>query len=103
MRLLHPFNQYLYLFPSYVALFLIYSPLAISGYYCYGEAAESSIVNTISHGGLRITAEICFLVHLVAAFPIVFNPGAQYFEDLMKIPSSMIIINFHFFNNIRGQ
>ena len=76
------------IFFVFTALFLIYTPLAISGYYCYGEAAGSSIVNTISHGGLRITAEICFLVHLIAAFPIVFNPGAQYFEDLMKIPSS---------------
>ena len=74
----------------HVALFLIYTPLAVSGYYCYGEAAGSSIVNTISHGGLRITAEVCFLVHLIAAFPIVFNPGAQYFEDLMKIPSSKL-------------
>ena len=80
----------------HVALFLIYTPLAVSGYYCYGEAAGSSIVNTISHGGLRITAEVCFLVHLIAAFPIVFNPGAQYFEDLMKIPSSKLFLRFIF-------
>ena len=72
---------------SFSALFLIYSPLAISGYYCYGDAARSSIVETISHGPLRMTAEICFLVHLICAFPIVFNPSAQYFEELMKIPS----------------
>ena len=69
-----------------LALFLIYCPLAVAGYYCYGDAAESSIVNTMSHGPLRITAEVCFLIHLIAAFPIVFNPGAQYFEELMNIP-----------------
>ena len=77
--------EHLIFFP---ALFLIYCPLAVTGYLCYGDATQSSIVNTISHGSLRITAEVCFLVHLISAFPIVFNPPSQYFEELMNIPSS---------------
>ena len=81
-------NKHLNDLNDFLALFLIYCPLAVAGYYCYGDAAESSIVNTMSHGPLRITAEVCFLIHLIAAFPIVFNPGAQYFEELMNIPSS---------------
>ena len=81
-------NSYCNTLNDFLALFLIYCPLAVAGYYCYGDAAEASIVNTISHGPLRITAEVCFLIHLIAAFPIVFNPGAQYFEELMNIPSS---------------
>ena len=59
--------------------------MAATGYYCYGDAADDSIVETISHGGLRITAEVCFLIHLVTAFPIIFNPPTQYFEQLFNI------------------
>lgn len=68
-------------------LFFIYLPLAASGYYFYGNGANASIVESISHGGLRITAEVCFLIHLVSAFPIIFNPPTQYFEQLLNIPS----------------
>ena len=70
------------------ALFFIYLPVGVAGYYCYGDAVHDSIVETISKGGLRITAEICFLVHLITAYPIVFNPAAQYFEQVFNIPSS---------------
>ena len=62
--------------------------MAVAGYYCYGDGVSDSIVDTISKGGLRITAEVCFLIHLITAYPIVFNPGAQYFEQLFDIPSS---------------
>lgn len=68
-------------------LFLIYLPMAIVPYYAYGADAQANIVLSIAKGGIRTTVEIMLLLHLVAAFPIILNPPAQYFEGLFNIPA----------------
>ena len=37
---------------------------------------------------VKISVEILFLLHLISAFPILMNPPSQFFEGLLKIPSS---------------
>eukprot|EP00093_Oithona_nana_P012639 12639.XXX_700433_697667_1 [CDS] Oithona nana genome sequencing. len=68
-------------------LFLIYLPMAIAPYYGYGMDAQANIVMSLSKGWMRTTVEVMLLLHLVAAFPIILNPPAQYFEHIMNIPS----------------
>ena len=61
--------------------------MAIVPYYAYGADAQANIVLSIAKGGIRTTVEIMLLLHLVAAFPIILNPPAQYFEGLFNIPA----------------
>ena len=62
--------------------------MGVAGYYAYGGEAFPNIVKNLSHGPIRITVEICLLLHLVAAFPIILNPPFQYFEHILNIPSN---------------
>ena len=60
--------------------------MAAIPYYAFGEDAQDNVALSISSGPLKVTVEIMLLLHLVAAFPILLNPPAQYFENLMEIP-----------------
>ena len=68
-------------------LFLIYFPMALGPYFAYGANAKANIVLSISDGPIRLTVEIMLLMHLIAAFPIITNPPAQFFEYMLKIPA----------------
>ena len=60
--------------------------MAFGGYFAYGSACKANVVLSISPGYLRLAVEIMLLLHLVAAFPIITNPPAQFFEYLLNIP-----------------
>ena len=60
--------------------------MAAIPYYAFGGDAQDNVALSISSGPLKVTVEIMLLLHLVAAFPILLNPPAQYFENLMEIP-----------------
>jgi vesicular inhibitory amino acid transporter len=68
-------------------LFLIYFPMAASGYFSFGGKVQDNIVLSLSDGWKRITVEVMLLLHLISAFPIITNPPAQYFEQLLGIPA----------------
>ena len=34
--------------------------------------------------------EVLFLIHLISALPIILNPPFQFFEEVLKIPSSKV-------------
>ena len=61
--------------------------MAIAPYYAYGSDAQANIVLSLKTGGIRVTVEVMLLLHLVAAFPIILNPPAQFFENVFNIPS----------------
>ena len=42
----------------------------------------------MTEGWEKIVVEIMLLLHLISAFPIITNPPAQLFEELLGIPSS---------------
>ncbi|XP_023326958.1 amino acid transporter ANT1 isoform X2 [Eurytemora carolleeae] len=68
-------------------LFLIYFPMAAGGYFALGELVQDNIVLSMSDGWERVVVEIMLLLHLVSAFPIITNPPAQIFEEILSIPS----------------
>eukprot|EP00088_Acartia_fossae_P052523 TRINITY_DN5935_c0_g1_i1.p1 TRINITY_DN5935_c0_g1~~TRINITY_DN5935_c0_g1_i1.p1 ORF type:complete len:461 (-),score=123.08 TRINITY_DN5935_c0_g1_i1:31-1413(-) len=72
-------------------LFLIYFPMASVGYFSLGDQVEDNIVVAMSNGWQKVTVEIMLLLHLVTAFPIITNPPAQMFEEMLKIPTSFNI------------
>ncbi len=61
--------------------------MAAVPYFSYGADAEANIVRSISDGPLRLIVEIMLLLHLVAAYPIITNPPAQFFEYMLEIPN----------------
>lgn len=80
-------------------LFLIYFPMAVAGYYSLGapvfgvdgvqiQGVTDNIVLAMSDGPTRIVVEVMLLLHLITAFPIITNPPAQFFEQILGIPSS---------------
>ena len=68
-------------------LFLIYCPMGVLPYFSYGGQAIDNIINNLADGPLKTFCNIMVLLHLVAAFPILTNPPAQFFEGLLNIPS----------------
>ena len=60
--------------------------MAAIPYYSYGGDAQANIVLSISPGIVRTIVEIMLLLHLIAAFPIILNPPAQFFEYMLHIP-----------------
>jgi len=69
-------------------LFAIYFPMAAGCYFSLGDHVEDNIVLAMSDGWMRITVEIMLLLHLITAYPIITNPPAQFFEQLLNIPSN---------------
>lgn len=68
-------------------LFLIYFPVAAGCYFSLGDQVTDNIVLAMSNGWQRIVVEIMLLLHLITAYPIITNPPAQFFEQLLNIPS----------------
>ena len=72
---------------SIPVLFLIYFPVAAGCYFSLGDNVTDNIVLAMSSGWQRIVVEVMLLLHLVTAYPIITNPPAQFFEQLLNIPS----------------
>ena len=82
----------------YLVLFLIYFPMAASCYFSLGTNVTDNIVLAMSDGWQRITVEIMLLLHLVTAYPIITNPPAQFFEQMLNIPSGEHNLSSHVAN-----
>ena len=83
-------------------LFLIYFPMAVGCYYSLGievrpfiylintylSQVEDNIVLAMLPGWMKMLVEIMLLLHLITAFPIITNPPAQFFEEMLNVPTS---------------
>jgi vesicular inhibitory amino acid transporter len=72
-------------------LFLIYFPMAAVGYFSLGSLVEDNIVLSMTDGWMKVTVEIMLLLHLITAFPIITNPPAQMFEEILGLPTTFSI------------
>ena len=63
--------------------------MAAGCYFSLGDQVTDNIVLAMSDGWQRITVEIMLLLHLITAFPIITNPPAQFFEQILNIPSGV--------------
>ena len=62
--------------------------MAAGCYFALGDQVRDNIVLAMSSGWEKVTVEIMLLLHLITAYPIITNPPAQFFEQLLNIPSS---------------
>jgi len=69
-------------------LFLIYFPMAVGCYYSLGTEVKDNIVLAMLPGWMKMLVEIMLLLHLITAFPIITNPPAQFFEEMLNVPTS---------------
>jgi len=71
-------------------LFLIYLPMAATGYFELGDLArdDGGIVCALCEGGVKLAVEILLLIHLVSAYPMFMNPPNQFIEELLGIPAT---------------
>ena len=61
--------------------------MAAGGYFALGHLVQDNIVLSMSDGWQRVVVEVMLLLHLVTAFPIITNPPAQMFEEMLNIPT----------------
>merc|ERR1712106_528304 len=73
-------------------LFVLYFPMAAACHFSLGDQVTDNIVLAMSDGWQRITVEIMLLLHLISAYPISTNPPAQFFEQLLGIPSGLLFV-----------
>jgi len=69
-------------------LFVLYFPMAAACYFSLGDQVTDNIVLAMSDGWQRMLVEIMLLLHLITAYPIITNPPAQFFEQMLNIPSN---------------
>lgn len=83
----------------------IYLPMSVVGWWLLGDKVGESVVDSLCDGPVifqrrkiliflflsvkaKIMIEVLFLIHLLSALPIILNPPFQFFEEVLKIPSS---------------
>ena len=49
---------------------------------------KDNIVLAMLPGWMKMLVEIMLLLHLITAFPIITNPPAQFFEEMLNVPTS---------------
>ena len=54
----------------------------------YLSQVEDNIVLAMPGGWMKMLVEIMLLLHLITAFPIITNPPAQFFEEMLNVPTS---------------
>ena len=54
----------------------------------YLSQVKDNIVLAMLPGWMKMLVEIMLLLHLITAFPIITNPPAQFFEEMLNVPTS---------------
>lgn len=70
----------------FLVILVFYLPIAIGGYFVYGETTNPNITLSLSHTVLVFIANVCFATHLIMAFLISINPVCQELEEIFEVP-----------------
>ncbi|KAJ6220430.1 hypothetical protein RDWZM_006242, partial [Blomia tropicalis] len=71
---------------GYVALVLIYVPVAALGYATEGANVSTNIIDHLSNGVMVTIVRCCFLAHCMAVIFITTNPVLLDLEELFRVP-----------------
>lgn len=71
---------------GFSTIMALYLPVAVGGYFIYGEAVDPNIILSLGHSSLVSTANVLMAIHLVLAFLIVINPVCQELEEIFQVP-----------------
>ncbi|KAK7474589.1 hypothetical protein BaRGS_00034173 [Batillaria attramentaria] len=70
---------------AYLVMAAMYLPVAITGYYVYGQNVKENVLQTVSAGTPLLIVELLITGHLVCSYIIVINPVCQEVEDIIGI------------------
>ncbi|XP_028156665.1 amino acid transporter AVT1A-like [Ostrinia furnacalis] len=71
---------------SFIAILLLYLPIAIGGYAVFGESVAPNVAASLKDTPLKLVGNILMALHLLAAFMILINPVCQEMEELYNVP-----------------
>lgn len=64
----------------------MYIPVGAIGFGVYGDIVADNIFDSLTPGGLQITASILITMHLAFAYVIIQNPLSQVLEMPLNVP-----------------
>lgn len=70
---------------AFALLLLIYLPVAMVGYYFYGNGLQGNIVRNLNPSFITTTIDVLMVIHIFSAFLIVINPVNLFLEHAIKI------------------
>nr|XP_042897303.1 amino acid transporter AVT1C-like [Parasteatoda tepidariorum] len=71
---------------SFGAVYLVYSPVALLGYYLYGDDVSIDITDTIPPSIFKSLILILLTIRTIFAFVMIINASSQEFESIFKVP-----------------
>lgn len=70
----------------------LYLPVAVAGYYGFGNGACSNITDCLQIEWIKTTTTILVTAHVIFSFIILMNPPAQEIEGILGIPAREMIL-----------
>uniref|UniRef100_A0A8R1HPH0 Aa_trans domain-containing protein n=1 Tax=Caenorhabditis japonica TaxID=281687 RepID=A0A8R1HPH0_CAEJA len=70
---------------SYIALFLLYTPVSLLGFWIYGDSVSDSIISSIQNDSLRRAISILIAIHVFFSILIIVNPLLQASEHVFGV------------------
>ncbi|CAL2041725.1 unnamed protein product [Caenorhabditis brenneri] len=70
---------------SYIALFLLYTPVSLLGFWIYGDSVTDSIISSIQNDTLRRGISVLIAVHVFFSVLIIANPLLQASEHVFGV------------------
>lgn len=79
---------------SYIALFLLYTPVSLFGLWIYGDSVSDSIISSIQNDSLRRGISILIALHVFFSVLIIVNPLLQASEQVFRVKQEFGIGRF---------
>ncbi|CAI2350558.1 unnamed protein product [Caenorhabditis sp. 36 PRJEB53466] len=70
---------------SYIALFLLYTPISLFGFWIYGDSVTDSVISSIQNDSLRRAISILIAIHVFFSILIIVNPLLQASEQVFRV------------------
>ncbi|GFR06527.1 aa_trans domain-containing protein, partial [Trichonephila clavata] len=69
-------------------LLLLYMPVAVLGYYVYGESLSANVLDSLPRSITKSVISVMLALHMFFAFLLVINAPVQDLEEFFKVPKS---------------
>ncbi|GFY40900.1 aa_trans domain-containing protein [Trichonephila inaurata madagascariensis] len=73
---------------GFLALLLLYMPVAVLGYYVYGESLSANVLDSLPYSVTKSVISVMLALHMFFAFLLVINAPVQDLEEFLKVPKS---------------
>eukprot|EP00761_Pharyngomonas_kirbyi_P000876 gb/GECH01000877.1/.p1 GENE.gb/GECH01000877.1/~~gb/GECH01000877.1/.p1 ORF type:complete len:451 (+),score=48.54 gb/GECH01000877.1/:1-1353(+) len=71
---------------AFLSIAGLYIPVAIVGYWVYGDSVKSPILQSLPQDWVNTIANVLITLHIAFAYPIIANPIFAYIENAINMP-----------------